>query len=218
MLLETPIRAGDVLSLQDIQTARSHLESALPPDVVPDGARLAFEPLLTTDPPVLRAWVIEDAAAVDFASLDSLELEPSGAAVTVRGTLDETGSSALSEVSAAAEGKALVFVLGRDVLAAPVVGEPLTDGRFGLTVAKRGDDDEALGERLERLADAPSLSVGLTLDLVATADAERDNKCYAPDAGLATCGCVEGRCEWRESEALAACIESGELVPTATPK
>lgn len=186
----------------DVEQARLRMNAALDPHT-PEGARWVFEVLPRPEPngaPVLRAWLIEDRPRVGLEHFQSLVL----AGYRLEGMLDDVGARALTRTTMLMNEQALVLVLGHEVLAAPVISEPIRDGHIALTLHHRSP---LFRERLERLRGLPEIVRALRFDPDATAEAEADFACFDREPPLAACGCNAGLCQWQESPNLQQCLE-----------
>ncbi len=209
-LLEVALEAGDVLSREDVDVATARLREALAGHI-PSGARVGFEPILDAHPPVLRAWIVDTRSVVDVADLEQVELRPSDdeTVSVLEGRLAGEARDGLAGLTTYQNGRPVVLLVGDDVLAAPLVIGPVTEGHFALTLTMTASDHSAL-DRLERVRSAPPLARAVRLDREATALVERDIECLMARPPLTTCACVEGFCGWEESPELKACTEGDE--------
>src|SRR5690606_11987864 len=130
---------------------------------------------------------------------------PCEGGVVIAGRFDALSRDAFATLTTAHEGQPIVFALGREVLAAPRVTAPITDGLFHLRATGMADDT-ALQARIERMRSAPLLTAHIRFSEQRTANAEADIACLTADPPLAGCACVEGYCERPETPALAACL------------
>jgi hypothetical protein len=205
LLVERTVHAGDMLSRDDVRVAVSDLEGLVRQRPVA-GARWGFEVLLGAEPPVVRAWLLETRGAVDFRDLREITHHNEGATLVIEGELLRSGRDVLEGLTNYRKDVAVALLVGDEVLTAPIVTGPITDGKFVLRI-RHGAGDETLGDRLERMRNAPSLASSVRFDAARTARIERDITCLLDLSNQASCGCVEGHCAWRETDALRACVQ-----------
>ncbi|OIP35129.1 MAG: hypothetical protein AUK47_17255 [Deltaproteobacteria bacterium CG2_30_63_29] len=202
LLLERRVTSGHILTTDEARSVVEETRVLVEP-LEPATGTFAYELVSDAEPPLVRVWV-RAGDGVSFGHIAKMGAKDRRAPNTLEGVLDAEGTAALEALTEANVDRPLLFVVGDEVLASPLVSATIRDGRFSLQL----DDDSSaeLLDRIERIRATPALSGRVALDPVATQKSERDITCLAAVPSLAQCGCVEGYCGWLESEALNQCI------------
>lgn len=200
-LLEVPVENGDVIA------ARRRLNIVLAP-LLPSGALLAYE-LLPITPPVLRAWIVDEHRRVDLRQLAALDVEPhphDHKVTRVVGRLTPEEAPKLATLSRAWDQRPVLVLSGDEVLVAPIISAPQLGGRFELSFRDHDRLAKSVAERIEQIRVTPDLARLITLDHEETMRLSARLECYQKQPPLTTCGCVEGRCAWKDPAALDSCL------------
>jgi len=208
-LLEALIEAGDV------ERAKQRLLAALP-DARRVDKHVAFEVLTSTDPPVVRAWLLETQPRIPFSAMRALNLRTDTQAPWIAqldGALSPEGAQTLASWPDAVSvwPTRLVLVNHDVVLAAPRRFAAISDGRWTLSWSQPPGTrwQEARAALLTRLAPLQESSHSLQqlrLDADATQRAEAFLTCFQRTPPLSPCSCMEGRCQWQDPDALKQCV------------
>lgn len=148
------------------------VDEATPPDAatLPPGV----ERLAASDPDAagVESYAVEERVIVSGRRLLDAEVQLQNGVAVVAFELDPVGSAQLAEATAAAGGRRLAIVVDREVIAAPVIRSPMTDGRGIVDGAFTPAEAEALARTMRAAAPAPAVLRVVKECLVTGAKAE----------------------------------------------
>ena len=197
-LVEKQIRAGDVLSKDDIHHAWTQVADR----VATDNPEVfwAYD-VIAGKIPYLRLWPVDTRRRISVRQWENVDVRTDNGDVILTGTVSDEAAPTLDAWTR--DGDVIVLTLGQEVIASVLPARPVEDGRFEVVVHNAAQDELVLTS-FQMLRAVADMSGTVRLDADLTKKVERDIDCQTRFPR--TCACVAGSCGWRDEADYNACL------------
>ncbi len=202
-LLEKQIRSGDLLSKDDVRNTWTKIASSLNVKVTDDDdiERLWAYDVIFGKISFLRIWPVDKRQRISLHFWKDLETRTDNGDIIISAKI--TGLPAETFKSWTSGDDLIVLMIGNQIIASALPGQPIEDGVFELVI-RDGAKNEITVQAVETLKSLSNLKGAFRIDQQATARVERDITCQQKFPRK--CGCVQGACAYRLNADYNACL------------
>lgn len=202
-LTEIDIRAGDILSKEDIRDAWEQIVPKLSVRIsdTDEIERLWAYDVIFETVSKLRLWPIDKRQRIGVRQWKAFDVRYESGDIILTATLEGHFAATLKAWSQGEQ--IIVLLLGNEVLASAIPTATISDGRFDFVIHNAAHSS-LMRQNLETLSKIAHLHGAIALDDEATAKVERDIACQKKYPR--TCACLDGLCGWALNPDYNACL------------
>ena len=202
-LIEKLIRAGDILSKEDIRNAWTQLSDIKNIRISDDDdiERFWAYDVIFDKQPALRLWPVDKRQRISVRLWKSISTRVDNGDLIVSAKLDDTVVDTFRQWTE--KGEIILLIVGNEVVAPAIPQKNIEDGQFELVIDNH-TQNETLNDAVDALKSIAQMKGTVRIDNKATASVERDITCH--NQFPRECACIEGFCGWKINPDYNACL------------